>query len=163
MRSVAADSLSPLKLQLRDYVVELQDTLTRVESVRSLIIRAEASGMSSVVLSGGRQLGKTCRAGSMMAATTTGRVSAMKTDDPRGERALASLRAGLSTLADNLRLCQQDDSLAMAMRTLDPRRIEQIATAATDAITQYTQIRDGLLTLLGIDLLLKRHSTPRTY
>lgn len=154
------DSLSPAKMQLRDYVAELRDTLTLVESIHARITRANASGMNSVALSSGRQLGRQCGAGVVMIETTQQRVRVMKTSDVRGEQALASFRAGLITLSDKLRLCQQDDSAVMAAAAPDRKRIEQVAATASDAIEQYDQVRDALLRLLGIDLPVKGYVPP---
>lgn len=154
------DSLSPAKTQLRDFVAELRDTLVRVESIHARIVRANASGMGSVVQSSGHQLGKSCHAGAAMVEITQQRVSVMKTSDVRGEQALASFRAGLMLLADNLRLCQANDSTVMAASAPDPKRVEQVAAAASVAIAQYDQVRDGLLKLLDINLPLKGYIPP---
>jgi hypothetical protein len=154
------DSLSPAKTQLRDFVAELRDTLNLVESIHARIVRASASGMSSVVQSGGHQLGRSCRTSTAMIEVTQQRVSAMKTSDVRGEQALASFRAGLATLDADLRLCQTDDSAVMAAPRPDQKRIQQVAAAARDAIVQYDRVRDGLLTLLDINLPVKGNIPP---
>jgi hypothetical protein len=154
------DSLSPAKTQLRDYVAELRDTLNLVESIHARIVRANASGMGSVVQSSAHQLGRNCRTGAAMIELTEQRVSVMKTSDVRGEQALASFRASLVTLDDNLRICQADDSAVMATRPADPQRIQQIAAAARAAIMQYDQVRDGLLKLLDINLPVKGYIPP---
>ena len=154
------DSLTPAKMQLRDYVAQLRDTLTMVESIRARITRANASGMNSVVLSSGRQLGRSCHASVTMIETTEQRVGMMKTSDVRGDQALASFRAGLATLADNMRLCQRDDSAMMVSASPDRKRIQQVATAARDAIMQYDQVRDALLRLLGINLPVNSYVRP---
>ena len=154
------DSLSPAKTQLRDYVAELRDTLNRVDAIHARIVRANASGMASVVQSGGHQLGRTCRVAERMAALTQQRVSMMKTDDIRGEQALASFRNGLTALGDQLRTCQADDSTVMADRVPDRQRIVAVAGAASDAISRYDQVRDGLLTLLSIRLPIKGYIPP---
>lgn len=154
------DSLSPVKMQLRDYVAELRDTLTVVESIHARIIRANASGMNSVVQSSARQLGKSCHTGATFVETTQQRVRVMKTSDLRGEQALASFRAGLATLGDRLRLCQQEDSAVMAGASPDQKRIQQVSAAATGAIEQFDQVRDALLNLLGIDLPVKSYVPP---
>lgn len=154
------DSLSPAKTQLRDFVAELRDTLNRVAAIHARIVRANASGMASVVESGGHQLGRTCRAAERMAALTHERVSMMKTDDIRGEQALASFRNGLTALGDQLHTCQVDDSTVMADRTPDRQRIVTVAGAASDAISRYDQVRDGLLTLLSIRLPVKGYIPP---
>lgn len=154
------DSLSPAKMQLRDYVAQLRDTLMLVESIHARITRANASGMNSVVQSSGRQLGRYCLAGAAMIETTQQRVSVMRTSDVRGERALASFRASLSILGDKLRLCQRDDNAVMASTAPDQQRIEQVAAAATGAIQQYDQVRDALLQLLSIILPLNTYVPP---
>jgi len=154
------DSLSPAKTQLRDFVAELRDTLNLVESIHARIVRANASGMGSVVQSSGHQLRRSCRASTAMIELTQQRVSAMKTSDVRGEQALASFRAGLAALDDDLRLCQTDDSAVMAATRPDQQRIQQVATAARDAIVRYDQVRDGLLRLLDINLPVKGYIPP---
>lgn len=154
------DSLSPAKTQLRDFVAELRDTLNLVESIHARIVRASASGMNSVVQSSGHQLGRSCRSSTAMIELTQQRVAAMKTSDVRGEQALASFRAGLATLDDDLRLCQTDDSTAMAASHPDQKRIQQVAAAARDAIVQYDRVRDGLLRLLDINLPVKGYIPP---
>lgn len=154
------DSLSPAKTQLRDYVAELRDTLNIVESIHARIVRANRSGMSSVVQSSGHQLGRSCRTGGAMIEVTQQRISAMKTRDVRGEQALASFRASLATLDDNLRVCQADDSAVMAALPPDQKRIQEVAAAARDAIVQYDQVRDGLLTLLNINLPVRAYIPP---
>ncbi|MGH7592590.1 MAG: hypothetical protein ACRELE_01860 [Gemmatimonadales bacterium] len=150
------DSLSPVKMQLRDDVAGLRDTLTLVEAMHARIVRANASGMNSVVQSGGRQLGRRCHASAAMADLTTQRVSVMKTSDVRGEQALASFRTGLATLSARMRLCQRDDSALMAGPAPDRQRIQQLSTAASDAIAEFDQVRDALLRLLDINLPVKR-------
>jgi hypothetical protein len=154
------DSLSPAKTQLRDYIAELRDTLNIVESIHARIVRANASGMSSVVQSSGHQLGRICRTSGAMIELTQQRISAMRTSDVRGEQALASFRASLATLDDNLRVCQTDDSAVMATLPPDQKRIQQVAAAARDAIVQYDQVRDGLLKLLDINLPVKGYIPP---
>ncbi|MGH7523326.1 MAG: hypothetical protein ACREK8_03380 [Gemmatimonadales bacterium] len=154
------DSLSPAKTQLRDYVAELRDTLNRVDAIHARIVRANASGMASVVESGGHQLLRTCRVAERMAALTQQRVSMMKTDDIRGEQALSSFRNGLTALGDHLRTCQANDSTVMSDRTPDRQRIVAVAGAASDAINQYDQVRDGLLALLSIRLPVKGYIPP---
>jgi len=154
------DSLSPAKTQLRDDVAQLRDTLNVVESIHARIARASASGMSSVVQSSGHQRGRSCHTGTAMIELTQQRVSAMKTSDVRGEQALASFRASLATLDDNLRTCQTDDSAVMATPSPDQKRIQQVAAAARDAIVQYNLVRDGLLRLLDINLPVKGYIPP---
>ena len=154
------DSLSPAKTQLRDYIAELRDTLNVLESIHARIVRANASGMSSVVQSSGHQLGRSCHASAATVETTERRVSAMKTNYLHGEQALASYRASLITLAENLRLCQVDDSAVMAAPSPDQKRIQQVAAAAREAIVQYDQVRDGLLKLLDITLPIKGYIPP---
>jgi len=161
MRRSSPDSLSPLKAKFRDYVLELQDTLNKVESIHVQITRARASGMNSVVLSWGRQLSRSCRAGAAMAETTTQRMSTMLTDDARGERAMATFRDGLAVLTEGMRTCERDDTQLMAGKTPDFKRIEEIAESASVAVSDYRQVRDGLLPLLGIDLLLGKRSATR--
>jgi len=105
-------------------------------------------------------LRRSCRASTAMIELTQQRVSAMKTSDVRGEQALASFRAGLAALDDDLRLCQTDDSAVMAATRPDQQRIQQVATAARDAIVRYDQVRDGLLRLLDINLPVKGYIPP---
>jgi hypothetical protein len=161
MRRTTSDTLSPLKAKFRDYVLELQDTLNKVESIHVQIVRARASGMNSVVLSWGRQLSRSCRAGAGMAETTTQRISTMVTDDQRGERAMATFRDGLATLTENLRTCERDETQVMSAKPPDQKRIEEIAESASVAVTDFRQVRDGLLPLLGIDLLRGKRSATR--
>lgn len=157
---IIVDSLSPVKMQLRDYVAELRDTLNVVESINARIIRANASGMKSVVKSSGRQLGRSCHAANAMIGMTQQRVSVMVTSDVRGEQALASYRLGLTTLADYLQICEKSDSAVMAAPSPDVKQLLQVAAAANDAIAQYDQIRDGLLKLLDITLPVKGYVPP---
>ena len=149
------DSLSPVKMQLRDDVAQLRDTLNLVEAIHARIVRANASGMTAVARSGGHQLRRACRQGEVMIDTTQHRVSVMVTSDVRGEQALASFRAGLITLSDNMRLCQLNDSTVMAAKAPDLQRLQQVAASARDAIAEYDLIRDGLLKLLDITLPVK--------
>lgn len=152
---IIEDSLTPAKAQLRDFVAQLRDTLNSVQALHASITRNLATGVTSVVLSNARQLGKRCRVGAMMSELTTHRVASMRTSDPRGDQALAAYRAALTTLGDELKTCQHSDSVVISAATPDQRRIEQVATAARDAVTRYDVVRDALLKLLSIELPIK--------
>jgi hypothetical protein len=147
------DSLTPAKTQLRNYVAELRDTLVGVEAVQARIARARAAGgQTSVVMSSGRELARHCLIGAVMVGATAKRVEPMGTPDPRGETAMAAYRNGLATLQNDLRDCAHFDSLTMATRPFDQQKLENIATAARDAIMRYDQVRDALMKLMAIDL-----------
>jgi hypothetical protein len=152
---ISEDSLTPAKAQLRDFVAELRDTLVRVQALHSSITRNLATGMTSVVVSNGYELRKRCRVGAAMAALTTDRVASMHTSDPRGDQALNAYRAGLTGLMEDLKTCQRDDSVTMAAAKPSQQNIEEVAAAAAAAVTRYDAIRDGLMTLLGINLPIK--------
>jgi hypothetical protein len=152
---IIEDSLTPAKMQLRNFVTQLRDTLNSVQALHASITRNLASGVTSVVLSNGRELGKRCRVGGFEADLTSKRVATMYTSDPRGDQALNSYRAGLTALIDDFKTCQHDDSIAMAAATPDPKRIEQVSAAASDAVTRYDSVRDALLKLLNITLPFK--------
>jgi hypothetical protein len=154
------DSLTPAKAQLRDFVAQLRDTLNTVQALHASITRNLATGVTSVVLSNGRMLGKRCRASAAMSELTTNRVAPMKTSDPRGDQVLAAFRAGLAALTEELKTCQHDDSVTMAASTPDQKRIEQVATVARDAVARYDVIRDALMKLLNIDLPIQGTMQP---
>lgn len=158
---IIEDSLTPAKAQLRDFVAELRDTLNTVQALHASITRNLATGVTSVVLSNGRELGKRCRVSGAMAELTTKRVAAMYTSDPRGDQAMNAYRAGVAALMEDLRTCQRDDSLTMAAAAPDQKRIERVAAAARDAVTRYDAVRDGLMKLLNIDLPIKGTINPR--
>jgi hypothetical protein len=149
---IIEDSLTPAKMQLRDYLTELRDTLTYIGSVQDRVARARAAKMTAVVLSQGWELSRRCLGGVQMLDVTTKRIAPMHTSDPRGDQALESYRAGMATLREDLRECAHFDSLALKEREVDQEKIEHIATAASDAVLRYEQVRDALLKLLGISL-----------
>lgn len=157
---IIEDSLTPAKSQLRDYVAQLRDTLISVPALRASISRNRATGVTSVVLSNGRELGKRCRVSEAMAVMTIERVAAMKTSDPRGDQALNGYRSGLATLTEDMKTCVRDDSLTMVAASPDQGRIEQIAAAASDAVMRYDSIRDALMRLLNITLPIKGTIRP---
>ena len=149
---IIEDSLTPAKAQLRNYVAELRDSLNRVESVQALLQRARASKMQSVVISQGRQLARNCLTGVTMTDLTADRIAPMNTPDQTGDQALHGYRSALSVLREELRLCAHFDSLTMAAVPLDQEKLENIATAAREAIGRYDLIRDALMKLLDITL-----------
>ena len=154
------DSLTPAKMQLRNVVADLRDSLVKVESVQSRLVRSLASNMTSVVVSQGRELGRNCTNGAMMVARTTKYIEPMNTQNEQGDLALHAYRSGLATLGEDLRRCAHADSLAMAAMPLDQEKLVSIATAARAAISQYDVIRDGLMKLLGITLPIKGTIRP---
>ena len=158
---IIQDSLTPAKMELRDVVAKLRDTLISVQALHSSIMRNLASGGAAVVISNGRELGKRCRVGEATADLTVKRISAMYTNEPKGDQALNGYRAGLNGLIDELRTCQRDDSATMAAKAPDPRRIEQVATAARDAVARYDVVRDALMKLLSIDLPISGRMRPQ--
>ena len=158
---VVEDSLTPAKAQLRDVVAQLRDTLTTVQALHASIARNMATGVSSVVLSNGRELGKRCRVAAAMAELTTERIAPLKTSAPRGDQALNAYRASLTALTRDLWVCQRDDSVTMAAAHPDQKRIEHVAVAARAAVTRYDVIRDALLKLLDINLPIKGTINPR--
>ena len=149
---IIEDSLTPAKLQLRDYVSALRDSLVRVESVQARLVRARAAKMTSVVVSQGRELARNCTKGAAMVALTTKRIEPMNTQNEQGDLALHAYRSALATLGEDLRRCAHGDSLTMASAPLDQGQLENIATAARASISQYDVVRDGLMKLLGITL-----------
>ena len=152
---IIEDSLTPAKTQLRDFVTQLRDSLNRVESAHARLLRARQAKMRSVVISTGRELARNCINGADAVDLTTERLARISTSAPSGDHALQSFRIALSTLSEDLRLCAHFDSLTMAAKPLDQEKLENIATAARDAIARYDVIRDGLLKLLGITLPIK--------
>ena len=149
---IIEDSLTPAKMQLRNFVADLRDSLVRVESVQARLVRARASKMNSVVVSQGRDLARNCSNGAAMVTVMTQRIEPMNTQSEQGDQALHAYRSALSSLHDDLRLCAHFDSLTMAATPLNSERLENIATAARDAIARYDIVRDGLMKLLGITL-----------
>lgn len=158
---IIEDSLTPAKAQLRDVVAQLRDTLNTVQALHARITRNMASGVTSVVLSDGHELGKRCRVGAATADLTAKRVATMYTNDPHGDQALSAYRAGLTALLEDLKTCQRDDSLTMAASAPDQKRIEKVASAARDAVTRYDAIRDALMKLLSINLPVKGTINPQ--
>jgi transposase len=149
------DSLTPAKKQMRDFVAELRDSLVRIESVRSRIEKNRKSNTTSVIISQGRELARTCTSGASMLGLTAKRLEPMVTQDPQGDQAMHAYRSALSTLQEELRQCAHFDSLTMATKPLDGQKLENISIAASDAIARHDLIRDGLIKLLGITLPLK--------
>lgn len=149
---IIEDSLTPAKMQLRDYLTALRDTLTYIGSVQDRIARARAAKMDAVVRSQGWELSRRCLGGVRMLDVTTRRLAPMRTSDPRGDQALESYRAGMATLREDLAECAHFDSLALKEHVIDQEKVEHIATAASDAVLRYEEVRDALLKLLGISL-----------
>ena len=149
---IIEDSLTEGKKLLRDYVAQLRDTLVGVEAVQSRLVRARAAKMSAVVSSQGRELARACLASAAMVDLTSTRIAPMGTPNPQGDQAMHAYRAALTTLREDLRLCAHYDSTTMAARPRDDQKLENIATAAGDAISRYDLIRDGLMKLFGITL-----------
>jgi hypothetical protein len=152
---IVFDSLSPQKMQLRDIVAELRDTLVTVPALQDRIARNIATGVHSVVVSNGRELGKRCRISAAMADLTAKRVAPLYTNNPQGDQALNGYRASLTSLIEDLRTCERDDSLTMSVPSPDPNRIAQVSVAARDAVTRYDAVRDALLRLMNIELPIK--------
>jgi hypothetical protein len=152
---IVIDSLNPRKMQLRDIVAQLRDTLITVPALQDRIARNMATGVNSVVISNGRELGKRCRIGAAMADLTAKRVAPLYTNNPQGDQALNGYRASLTSLIGDLKVCERDDSLTMVVASPDPKRIAQVAATARDAVARYDAVRDALLKLLGIDLPIK--------
>ncbi len=152
---IVIDSLNPQKMQLRDIVAQLRDTLITVPALQNRIAQYLATGVNSVVISSGRELGKRCRVGTAMADLTIKRVAPLYTNNPQGDQALNGYRAGLASLAEDLKACERDDSLTMSAASPDPKRIAQVAGSARDAVARYDAVRDALLRLLNIELPIK--------
>ncbi len=152
---IIEDSLTPTKMSLRGYVADLRDSLVKVESNQSLLAKAIRANMTSVVVSQGRELARNCSKGAVMVALTTKRIEPMNTQNEQGDLALHAFRSALSTLGEDLRRCAHGDSLTMAAAPLDQVKLENIATAARESISQYDVVRDGLMKLLGITLPIK--------
>jgi hypothetical protein len=146
------DSLSAAKVELRDYVARLSDSLTAIKSIQPRMARARASHMDGVVTSLGRDLGRKCMSSGGLTRWTANAVGYMRTNNPHGDQALAVYIASLNELSADLVACHHDDSAAMAARPVEPTRISQVADSVTSAIDRYNGMRDALLRLLGIDL-----------
>lgn len=149
------DSLPPAKRELRDEVTQLRDTLTRVSALDARISRSEASGMNAVVTSSAHQLLKACRSSAVQTSRTLDRLGILQTNDPRGDNALSTYRGALGDLLNDMRACQQQDSLALGAKSLDVRRVQDISAAAAAAIFRHDQVRDALLGMLGIRMPVK--------
>ena len=152
------DSLTPAKMQLRNVVADLRDSLVKVESVQSRLERN--AKMTSVLPSLGRELGRNCANGAMMVTRTTKYIEPMNTQNEQGDLALHAYRSALATLGEDLRRCAHADSLVMAAPSLDQEKLATIATAARAAVSQYDVVRDGLMKLLGITLPIKGTIRP---
>jgi hypothetical protein len=152
---IVIDSLNPQKMQLRDIVAQLRDTLITVPALQNRIAQYLATSVNSVVISSGRELGKRCRISATMADLTVKRVAPLYTNNPQGDQALNGYRASLASLIEDLRTCERDDSLTMSVASPDPKRIAQVASAARDAVARYDAVRDALLRLLNIELPIK--------
>jgi len=152
---IVEDSLTEGKRLLRDYVAELRDTLVIVESVQNRIVKNRAASSTTVVMSQGRELGRTCLNAASMIERTSARIAPMGTPNPQGDQAIHAYRTALETLRDDMRACAHFDSLTMAAKPVDTQKLENIATAARDAISRYDLIRDGVMRLFEITLPIK--------
>ena len=152
---IIEDSLTPTKMSLRGFVADLRDSLVKVEALQARLVRSRAANMTSVVVSQGRELARNCTNGAAMVTLTTKRIEPMNTQNEQGDLALHAYRSALATLGEDLRRCAHGDSLTMAVAPLDQTKLESIATAARESISQYDVVRDGLMKLLGITLPIK--------
>lgn len=146
------DSLSAAKIELRDYVARLSDSLTTIKAIQPRLSRARATHMDAVVISLGRDLGRKCNSSDGLVRWTANAVGYMRTNDPHGDQALAGYIASLNELSTDLLTCHHDDSVVMAARPVEPARITQLSDSVTAAIDRYNGTRDALLRLLGIQL-----------
>jgi hypothetical protein len=144
--------LTPEKRTLRDDMLVLRDSLDLIAGIHARVIRAQASGMTGVSLSAGRQLPRACRAGAVGADRGTRLISSMHTNSPAGDQALNQYRAALDTLGTALRACERDGSTLMADAKPDFARIESISESAVQAIRIYEGVRLMLVRKLDIDL-----------
>ncbi len=146
------DSLSAAKVELRDYVARLNDSLTAIKSMQPRLARARATHMDAVAQSLGRDLGRKCASGDALTRWTANTVGYMRTNNPHGDQALAVYIGSLNELSKSLIACHHDDSVTMAGRPIETARIDEIADSAAVAIDRYNGVRDALLRLLGIEL-----------
>jgi hypothetical protein len=144
--------LTPEKKSLRDDMLILRDSLDLIAGIHARVIRAQASGMTAVAVSAGRQLPHACRAGVVGADRDARLVSSLHTNSPAGDQALHQYRAALDTLGAALRTCQRDDSTLMAAAKPDLTQVESISESAVQAIRIYEGVRLMLVRKLDIDL-----------
>lgn len=149
---IRQDSLTAEKKALRDETTALRDTLDLLASIHARIVRAQASRMTAVTTSAGRQLPRACHAGAIGADRNARLIASMHTSAPAGDQALVQYHQALDTLAFNLRACQRDDSTLMALPAPDGQKIEALSAGAVNAIRRYELERDRLLKTLEISL-----------
>lgn len=146
--------LSPTELELKNHVITLGDSLTRVEATGAQVERHFRSGASTaVVRSSARNLASDC----VRAGRTTGPVgqfaATLSTSDPKwGEPAVRAWRLGLTELARQLTGCEQGASAIVSATDVSAERLATVADRVGRALVEYRRSEQALLRTLKITI-----------
>jgi hypothetical protein len=147
--------LSPLEQQLKNHVVTLADSLTRIDAVGSRIDRSLRSAASpAMIRSNARVLAGDCSSAGRATAPIIPFAETLVTNDAKwGEPAVRGWRSALGTLAQELAVCEQSAAaLAEAEVAPSAERLEQNASRIRRALVTYRRAEQGLIRTLKIEI-----------
>lgn len=146
--------LSPVEQELKNHVMTLTDSLTRIDATGAQIERHFRAGANAALArSAAHTLAADCARASRTAQPAIQFAATLSTSDAKwGEPAVRGWRSGLAELVRKLATCEQG---ASALASADGESNEPLAALATrvgQALVDYRRSEQALLRTLKIDI-----------
>ncbi len=144
--------LSPVEQELKDRVIVMRDTLTRVQATIATLQRQERSGATTgVIRSSARALAADCARSRRTAESMAGFAASLSTDDARwGEPAVQAFRSAVRDLIAAMGRCNTALAGHAEAATPDAARVLADASAAGETVRKYDRAELDLLRTLKI-------------
>lgn len=154
--------LSPVEQELKDRVIVMRDTLTRVHATVSLLQRQERSGAGvGVVRSTARSLAGDCARGRRVGEGMAAFAATLSTDDAKwGEPTVRAFRAAVTELVTAMERCQSTQAGHAAAPTPDAAKVLADALATQETVLRYDRAEKDLIRTLKIRIEPKISGSP---
>lgn len=146
--------LSPVEQELKDRVVTMRDTLTRVHATVVMLQRQQrARAAAGVLRSTARALAADCARSTRLAASMVEFAATLSTNDPKwGEPTVRAYRTALDDLVAGMRRCSDAMTTQVEASEPDRDRLFAAAGAATEVVSRYDRAEMDLFRTLKIRL-----------
>lgn len=146
--------LSPVEQELKDRVVTMRDTLTRVHATVAMLQRQQrARAAAGVLRSTARTLAADCARSGRSAASMVEFAATFSTNDPKwGEPTVRAYRTALDDLVAGMRRCSEAMTTHVEASEPDRDRLVAAAGAATEVVSRYDRAEMDLFRTLKIRL-----------
>lgn len=146
--------LSPVEQELKDRVVTMRDTLTRVHATVAMLQRQHrARAATGVIRSTARTLAADCARSGRLASSMAEFAATFSTNDPKwGEPSVRAYRTALDDLVAGMRRCNESVTVQVEADEPNLDRLAAAGTQATEVVSRYDRAELDLFRTLKIRL-----------